>query len=84
MVARERPLYGCWRGCSTGVVFWLDAVAGLPEKNIEAALTMLAELSPDKDLDALQNDLEQMIFASNVLGKLSIHESRKAAQSEDE
>ena len=53
-------------------------------ENIEAALTMLAELSPDKDLDALQNDLEQMIFASNVLGKLSIHESRKAAQSEDE
>lgn len=53
-------------------------------ENIEAALTMLAELSPDKDLDALQNDLEQMIFASNVLGKLSVHESRKAAQSEDE
>lgn len=53
-------------------------------ENIEAALTMLAEISPDKDLDALQNDLEQMIFASNVLGKLSIHESRKAAQEEDE
>lgn len=53
-------------------------------ENIEAALTMLAELSPDKDLDALQNDLEQMIFASNVLGKLSVSESRKAIQQEDE
>lgn len=65
--------------------FLPDLIAQLSRgENLEAALTMLAEISPDKDLDALQNDLEQMIFASNVLGRLSVHESRKAAQSEDE
>ncbi|RKG41453.1 MULTISPECIES: DUF935 domain-containing protein [Acinetobacter] len=65
--------------------FLPDLIAQLSRgENIEAALTMLSEISPDKDLDALQNDLEQMIFASSVLGKLSAHESRKAAQSEDE
>lgn len=53
-------------------------------ENIDAALAMLSELSPDKDLDALQDDLEQMIFASNVLGRLSVNESRKAVKQEDE
>lgn len=53
-------------------------------EDIEAALAMLAEMSPDKNLDALQDDLEKMIFASNVLGRLSVHESRKASQQEDE
>lgn len=65
--------------------FLPDLIAQLSRgENLEAALTMLAEISPDKDLDILQNDLEQMIFASSVMGKLSAHESRKAAQSEDE
>lgn len=45
---------------------------------------MLAEVSPDKDLDALQDDLEKLIFASTVLGRLSVHESRKASQQEVE
>lgn len=66
--------------------FLPDLIAQLSQgKDLDAALAMLAEISPDKDLGALQDDLEQMIFASNVLGKISAHESRKAAaaQSED-
>lgn len=65
--------------------FLPDLIAKLSQgEDIEAALAMLAEISPDKDLDALQDDLEKMIFASNVLGKLSVSESRKAIQQEDE
>jgi len=65
--------------------FLPDLIAKLSQgEDIEAALTMLAEISPDKDLDALQDDLEKMIFASHVLGKLSVHESRKSIQQEDQ
>ncbi|MDS7929616.1 DUF935 domain-containing protein [Acinetobacter sp. V102_4] len=46
-------------------------------QDIEGALAMLAELYPDQDLESLQNDLEKLIFASDVLGRLSVHEGRK-------
>ena len=48
------------------------------------AISAMLGLITDKDLDALQDDLEQMIFASNVLGRLSVNESRKAVKQEDE
>ena len=46
--------------------------------DIEGALTMLAEILPHLTLDELQDDLEKLIFASDVLGRLSVQESRKA------
>lgn len=49
-------------------------------ENIDAALAMLAEIFPNKDFEALQDDLEKLIFASDVLGRLSIQESRKAVK----
>ncbi|QQC83006.1 DUF935 domain-containing protein [Acinetobacter bereziniae] len=52
-------------------------------KDIDEALTMLAEVFPDQDLETLQNSLEKLIFASDVLGRLSINESRKSANKED-
>lgn len=65
--------------------FLPELIAQLSQCNdVDAALAMLAEISPEKDLDALQDDLEKLIFASNVLGRLSVHESRKASQQEDE
>lgn len=48
--------------------------------DIDGALTMLAEIYPDQDIDSLQDDLEKLIFASDVLGRLSIQESRESAQ----
>lgn len=48
--------------------------------DIDGALAMLAELSPEKDLDSLQADLEKLIFASDVLGRLSVNESRELAK----
>ncbi|MEG2433735.1 MAG: DUF935 family protein, partial [Acinetobacter sp.] len=48
--------------------------------DIDGALAMLAEMSPDQDIQSLQNDLEKLIFASDVLGRLSIQESRKSVQ----
>lgn len=58
-----------------------DLIAKLSQNNdIEGALAMLAEMSPDKDLQGLQDDLEKLIFASDVLGRLSVHESRQFAQ----
>ena len=45
--------------------------------DIEGALAMLTEAFPDRDLQSLQDDLETLIFASDVLGRLSTHEGRK-------
>ncbi|TCM61874.1 phage gp29-like protein [Acinetobacter calcoaceticus] len=45
--------------------------------DIDGALAMLAEMSPDQDIEGLQADLEKLIFASDVLGRLSVYEGRK-------
>lgn len=45
--------------------------------DIDGALALLAENSPDLDMSALQDDLEKLIFASDVLGRLSVQEGRK-------
>ena len=47
------------------------------EKDIDGALAMLSEIYPEQDIASLQQDLEQLIFASDVLGRLSTHEGRK-------
>lgn len=47
--------------------------------DIDGALAMLAEMSPNQDMQSLQDDLEKLIFASDVLGRLSIQESRQIA-----
>lgn len=45
--------------------------------DINGALTMLAEMLPDQDMESLQSDLEKLIFASDVLGRLNVNEGRK-------
>lgn len=47
--------------------------------DIDGALAMLAEMSPNQDMQSLQDDLEKLIFASEALGRLSIQESRQIA-----
>lgn len=44
--------------------------------DIDGALAMLAEIFPERGLDGLQSDLEQLIFASDVLGRLSVDAGR--------
>jgi phage gp29-like protein len=44
----------------------------------DKALTLLAELSPDQDLQALQDDLEQLGFAAEAFGRLSAIAGRTA------
>lgn len=44
--------------------------------DIDGALGMLAEIFPERGLDGLQSDLEKLIFASDVLGRLSVDAGR--------
>lgn len=47
------------------------------EKDIDGALAMLSEIYPEQDIASLQQDLEQLIFASDALGRLAVTEGRK-------
>ena len=38
---------------------------------VEQALEMLAQMQPDQDLESLQDDLAQLMFAAEVWGRLS-------------
>ncbi len=47
------------------------------EQDIDGALAMLSEIYPEQDIASLQQDLEQLIFASDALGRLAVTEGRK-------
>ena len=47
------------------------------ENDIDAALAALSQLYPESDLTGLQDKLEQLIFASDALGRVIANEGRK-------